>query len=80
MVDLPKLVASAIDNERSGFSAAVILSNNSRIVRQVREVLPSKLRVVALTSSAKVSENLKGTGIEVETLEDSLTFATQCNI
>jgi len=73
MVDLPKLVASAIDNERSGFSAAVILSNNSRIVRQVREVLPSKLRVVALTSSAKVSENLKGTGIEVETLEDSLS-------
>lgn len=73
MVDLPNLVASAIENDRSGFSAAVILSNNSRTVRKVRDVLPSKLRLVTLTSSTKVSENLKETGFEVEILEDSLS-------
>ena len=73
MVDLPKLVASAVENDRPGFSAAIILSNNSRIVRLIREVLPSKLRLVALTSSVKVSESLKESGVEVEILEDSLS-------
>ena len=73
MVDLPKLVASAVENDRLGFSAAIILSNNSRIVRLIREVLPSKLRLVALTSSVKVSESLKESGVEVEILEDSLS-------
>lgn len=73
MVDLPNLVASAIENERSGFSTAVLLSNNSRTVRRIREVLPPKLRLIALTSSAKVSENLKESGIDVVILEESLS-------
>jgi len=73
MVDLPNLVASAIEDERSGFSTAVLLSNNSRTVRRVREVLPPKLRLITLTSSAKVSENLKESGIDVVILEESLS-------
>jgi|TARA_B110000495_G_scaffold89363_1_gene77102 DNA integrity scanning protein DisA with diadenylate cyclase activity len=73
MVDLPNLVASAIENERSGFSTAILLSNNSRTVRKVREVLPPKLRLITLTSSAKVSENLKESGIDVVILEESLS-------
>ena len=73
MVDLPNLVASAIENERSGFSTAVLLSNNSRTVRKIREVLPPKLRLITLTSSAKVSENLKESGIDVVILEESLS-------
>ena len=73
MVDLPNLVASAIEDERSGFSTAVLLSNNSRTVRKVREVLPPKLRLITLTSSAKVSENLKESGIDVVILEESLS-------
>ena len=39
MVDLPNLVASAIENDRSNFSAAVLLSNNSRTVKRIREIL-----------------------------------------
>ena len=73
MVDLPTLVASAIESERSSFSAAVILSNNSRTVKRIREILPKKLRLVALTSSTKVSESLGELGIEVKILEDSLS-------
>ena len=73
MVDLPNLVASAIENERSGFSTAVLLSNNSRTVRKIREVLPPKLRLITLTSSAKVSDNLKNSGIDVVILEESLS-------
>ena len=73
MVDLPNLVASAIENERAGFSTAVLLSNNSRIAMKIREALPTKMRMITLTSSTKVSENLKDTNIEVELLEDSLS-------
>ena len=73
MVDLQNLVASAIENERSGFSTAVLLSNNSRTVRKIREVLPPKLRLITLTSSAKVSDNLKNSGIDVVILEESLS-------
>ncbi len=73
MVDLPNLVASAIANDRSGFSAAVLLSNNSRTVRRIRDVVPSNLRLVTLTSSTKVSDSLKEDDLEVELLEDSLS-------
>lgn len=73
MVDLPNLVASAIENDRSGFTAAVLLSNNSRTIRKIRELLPKKLRMVALTSSSKVFDNLKEEKIDVEILEESLS-------
>ena len=73
MVDLPNMVASAIDNERSGFSVAVLLSNNSRTAKKIREILPSKLRMVTLTSSTKVSDALKDSGIDTKLLEDSLS-------
>ena len=65
MVDLPTLVASAIESERSSFSAAVPFPT-SRTVKRIREILPKKLRLVALTSSAKVSESLGELGIEVK--------------
>lgn len=73
MVDLPKLVASAIEGERSDFSVAVLLSNSSITAKKIREVLPEKLRLVTLTSSAKVRENLTELGLDVEILEDSLS-------
>lgn len=73
MVDLPTIVASAIESERSSFTAAVLLSNNSRTVKKIREILPKKLRLVTLTSSTKVSESLKDSGFEVNMLEDSLS-------
>ena len=73
MVDLPDMVASAIESDRTSFSAAVLLSNNSRTAKKIREVLPKKIRMVTLTSSAKVNENLSEIGLEVEILEDSLS-------
>jgi DNA integrity scanning protein DisA with diadenylate cyclase activity len=73
LVDLPKLVASAIEGERSDFSVAVLLSNSSITAKKIREVLPKKLRLVTLTSSSKVRENLNELGLDVEILEDSLS-------
>ena len=73
MVDLPKMVASAIEGERSDFSVAVLLSNSSITAKKIREVLPKKLRLITLTSSAKVRENLTELGLDVEILEDSLS-------
>ena len=73
MVDLPNLVASAIENERSGFTTAVLLSNNSRMIMKIRDVLPPKMRLKTITSSNKVSENLKDSNIDIEVLEESLS-------
>ena len=73
MVDLPNMVASAIESERSQFSVAVLLSNNSITTKKIREILPKKMRLVTLTSSTKVRENLEELGLEVEMLEDSLS-------
>ena len=73
MVDLPNMVASAIKGERSDFSVAVLLSNSSITARKIRDVLPKKLRLLTLTSSSKVKENLTDLGLEVEILEDSLS-------
>ena len=73
MVDLPNMVASAIEGERSDFSVAVLLSNSSITARKIRDVLPKKLRLLTLTSSSKVKENLTDLGLEVEILEDSLS-------
>ena len=67
------MVASAIEGERSDFSVAVLLSNSSITAKKIREVLPKKLRLVTLTSSSKVRENLKELGLDVEILEDSLS-------
>ena len=67
------MVASAIEGERSDFSVAVLLSNSSITAKKIREVLPKKLRLVTLTSSAKARENLTLLGLEVEILEDSLS-------
>jgi len=73
MVDLPSMVASTIEGERSDFSVAVLLSNSSITARKIRDVLPKKLRLLTLTSSSKVKENLTDLGLEVEILEDSLS-------
>ena len=43
MVDLPKMVESALLSDRQGVTTAVILSNNSRVVKKISEVLPKKL-------------------------------------
>ena len=67
------MVASAIEGERSNFSVAVLLSNSSITAKKIREVLPKKLRLVTLTSSSKVRENLNELGLDVEILEDSLS-------
>ena len=67
------MVASAIEGKRSDFSVAVLLSNSSITAKKIREVLPKKLRLVTLTSSSKVKENLTELGLDVEILEDSLS-------
>lgn len=66
-------MANTISNDRSGFSCAVIISNNSRIVHQILEELPNGIRSVALTSSSNVFNKLKESDIESKLLEDSLS-------
>ncbi len=73
MVDLPNLVASTIDNDATGFTTAVLLSNNARIITSIAEILPKKTKLVAMTSSQKVIETLQESKIEIRLLEESLS-------
>ena len=73
MVDLPNLVASTIDNDATGFTTSVLLSNNSRIITSIAEILPKKTKLVAMTSSQKVIETLQESKIEIKLLEESLS-------
>ena len=73
MVDLPNMVASAIESQRSEFSVALLLSNSSITAKKIREIIPKKLQLITLTSSSKVRDNLTDLGLEVEILEDSLS-------
>tara|TARA_Y100000766_G_scaffold275907_1_gene279460 strand:- start:212 stop:1060 length:849 start_codon:yes stop_codon:yes gene_type:complete len=73
LVDLPNLVASTIDNDATGFTTAVLLSNNARIITSIAEILPKKTKLVAMTSSQKVIETLQESKIEIRLLEESLS-------
>ena len=73
MVDLPNLVASTIDNDATGFTTSVLLSNNARIITSIAEILPKKTKLVAMTSSQKVIETLQESKIEIKLLEESLS-------
>ena len=73
MVDLPNLVASTIDNDATGFTTSVLLSNNERIITSIAEILPKKTKLVAMTSSQKVIETLQESKIEIKLLEESLS-------
>ena len=58
MVDLPNMVASAIERNVPNFRLQIAF-NNSITTKKIREILPKKMRLVTLTSSTKVRENLK---------------------
>jgi len=73
LVDLPNLVASTIDNDATGFTTSVLLSNNARIITSIAEILPKKTKLVAMTSSQKVIETLQESNIEIKLLEESLS-------
>jgi len=73
LVDLPNLVASTIDNDATGFTTSVLLSNNARIITSIAEILPKKTKLVAMTSSQKVIETLQESKIEIKLLEESLS-------
>ncbi|MGY8755370.1 MAG: DNA integrity scanning protein DisA nucleotide-binding domain protein [Candidatus Poseidoniales archaeon] len=73
MVDLATLVRSSIQSEKQGFSACVLLTNNSRTARKIAEELPKGLSMVTLTSSQKVAQSLTEDGFEIKLLDDALS-------
>ena len=73
MVDLPSLVASTIENDKAGFSSAVMLSNSSRVISAVSEVLGKKVPLITLTSSSKVVDNFEDSKLKIKLLEESLS-------
>ena len=66
-------MASTIENDKIGFSASVLLSNNSKLINTISQLLPKKTRLIALTSSSKTYESLQDSKIEIKMLEDPLS-------
>ena len=68
MVDLAAMVSSTLSNERRTFQSVLMLANSVRKVKQVAEILPSKLDLTVLSSQSRVVDSLIESGIQCSLL------------
>ena len=73
MSDLPHMVSVAIQSSSSSFDAVLMVSNDSRKVRSVIEVLPSSLPLRVMTSLRRVRDALIEHAIDADVLEEGLS-------
>ena len=73
MSDLPHMVSVAIQSSSSSFDAVLMVSNDSRKVRSVVEVLPSSLPLRVMTSLSRVRDALIEHAIDADVLEEGLS-------
>ena len=58
MSDLPHMVSVALQSSSSSFDAVLMVSNDSRKVRSIVEILPSSLPLRVMTSLSRVRDAL----------------------
>ena len=73
MSDLPHMVSVALQSSSSSFDAVLMVSNDSRKVRSVVEVLPSSLPLRVMTSLSRVRDALIEHAIDADVLEEGLS-------
>ena len=73
MSDLPHMVSVALESSSSSFDAVLMVSNDSRKVRSVGEVLPSNLPLRVTTSLTRVRDALAEHGIDAQVLVEGLS-------
>ena len=73
MSGLPHMVSVALQSASSSFDAVLMVSNDSRKVRSVVEVLPSNLPLRVMTSLSRVRDALVEHEIDAEVLEEGLS-------
>ena len=74
MSGLPHMVSVALQSASSSFDAVLMVSNDSRKVRSVVEVLPSNLPLRVMTSLSRVRDALVEHEIDAEVLEEGLSI------
>ena len=72
MSDLPHMVSVALQSS-SSFDAILMVSNDSRKVRSIAEVVPSNLPLRVMTSLSRVRDALVDAEIEAQVLEEGLS-------
>ena len=73
MSDLPHMVSVALESSSSSFDAVLMVSNDSRKVRSVGEVLPSNLPLRVMTSLTRVRDALAEHEIDAQVLVEGLS-------
>ena len=73
MSDLPHMVSVAIQSSSSSFDAVLMVSNDSRKVRSIVEVIPTKLPLRVMTSLSRVRDALIEYEIDADVLEEGLS-------
>ena len=73
MSDLPHMVSVALQSSSTTFDAVLMVSNDSRKVRSIVEVLPANLPLRVMTSLSRVRDALVEHQIDAEVLEEGLS-------
>lgn len=73
MVDLVSMVASSFPTDRRTYDSVLMLSNSTRKIRMVSEVVPKGVGLSVLTSQSRVIESLNDTPIEATIIEENLS-------
>ena len=72
MSDLPHMVSVALQSS-SSFDAVLMVSNDSRKVRSIAEIVPANLPLRVMTSLSRVRDALVDVSIEAQVLEEGLS-------
>ena len=73
MVDLVSMVASSFPTDRRTYDSVLMLSNSTRKIRMVAEVIPKGIEFSVLSSQSRVIESLNETNIAATIIEENLS-------
>jgi len=73
MVDLVSMVASSFPSDRRAYDSVLMISNSTRKIRTVAEVIPKGVELSVLTSQSRVVDSLNETEIEATMIEENLS-------
>ena len=73
MVDLASMVVSSFPSDRRTYDSVLMLSNSTRKVKLVAEVVPKGVEFSIITSQNRVVESLKESNIKATIIDENLS-------
>ena len=73
MVDLVSMVVSSFPSDRRTYDSVLMLSNSTRKVKLVAEVVPKGVELSIITSQNRVVESLKENNINATMIDENLS-------